>query len=335
MISRKAFRIFTGAIILTAVLYGGLVVLQVFRWKTSHWFFHYLADQIVHTKKLDPEKKHIVFLWVDHYEPGKGTRGTKFNKYWLKKFKKISLKHKDSYENHFKYTWFYPYDHKNDSVLIALNQMAFDGFGEIEIHWHHPRMNSAQFEVALHHALQWYHQYGVSLVYMKDTLFSRFGFIHGNWVLDNSGPQCGVNREIGILFRSGCYADFTFSTIETSAQPSLINSIYYVVDDPLPKSYETGIPVSTDTVYNRFMIFQGPIGFYFSNLSFEYGAVEAFALGTKRRVDKWIRSNIHVKGQPDWIFVKVFSHGAQSHAQVLEKNMDEVLTSHTIWNCIM
>ena len=39
-----------------------------------------------------------------------------------------------------------------------------------------------------------------------------FGFIHGNWALDNSRPDgkyCGLNNEITLLRDLGCYADFT------------------------------------------------------------------------------------------------------------------------------
>ena len=39
-----------------------------------------------------------------------------------------------------------------------------------------------------------------------------FGFIHGNWALDNARPDgrwCGLNNEITLLRDLGCYADFT------------------------------------------------------------------------------------------------------------------------------
>ena len=31
---------------------------------------------------------------------------------------------------------------------------------------------------------------------------------------------------------------------------------------------------------------------------------------TPARVHAWIRQNIHIEGRPDWIFVKVYTHGA-------------------------
>lgn len=32
---------------------------------------------------------------------------------------------------------------------------------------------------------------------------------------------------------------------------------------------------------------------------------------TQTRVDSWVRQNIHVEGRPDWVFVKVHTHGTQ------------------------
>ena len=42
----------------------------------------------------------------------------------------------------------------------------------------------------------------------------------------------------------------------------------------------------------------------------ENGAITAKEPGTKKRVDAWVKQNIHVEGRPDWVFVKVYTHGA-------------------------
>ena len=36
-----------------------------------------------------------------------------------------------------------------------------------------------------------------------------YGFMHGNWALDNSLPngQCTVNNELDILRKTGCWSD--------------------------------------------------------------------------------------------------------------------------------
>ena len=40
---------------------------------------------------------------------------------------------------------------------------------------------------------------------------------------------------------------------------------------------------------------------------------------TPERVDLWVQSDIHVQGRPEWIFVKVHTHGTQ------EEDMDTLL----------
>ena len=77
-----------------------------------------------------------------------------------------------------------------------------------------------------------------------------YGFIHGNWSLDNSrrdGRWCGVNNELEILAETGCYADFTMPSAPSETQSKKVNSIYYALDDPdRPKSYNTGIDVEVN-----------------------------------------------------------------------------------------
>jgi hypothetical protein len=53
----------------------------------------------------------------------------------------------------------------------------------------------------------------------------RFGFVHGNWALNNSHPDgkhCGVVNELQVLLDWGCYADFTFPSAPDPTQPTTI-----------------------------------------------------------------------------------------------------------------
>ena len=138
----------------------------------------------------------------------------------------------------------------------------------------------------------------------------------------------GITDQIQKLVDQGCYADFTFSTIGTNAQPSTVNSLYYVKDDPdEPKSYDTGQPSTVgQTVDNQLLIFQGPSALSW-NGDIEYGAIENDPRFEPGRISKWIDANIHVHGRPEWVFVKVYSHGAQSQDVVLAHDMDWMLAS--------
>jgi hypothetical protein len=40
------------------------------------------------------------------------------------------------------------------------------------------------------------------------------------------------------------------------------------------------------------------------------GEVSAASPPTPARVDYWVRAGIHVQGRPEWVIVKVFTHGA-------------------------
>lgn len=262
---------------------------------------------------------------IDHYEPGYGERGVKKNEEWLNAFRPISDSHRDSAGNRFRYTWFYPYDHKNEKVLIALSRMAYDGYGEVELHWHHPPADDVTFPAMLQEALTWFQQYG-ALISSGAEPRTRFAFVHGNWALDNSLPICGVNHELDILFRHGCYADFTFSSIGTYAQPRKVNAIYYPRNCDGPKSYDDGVDVEVGvSVEDRPMIFQGPIGLNWLTGRLEYGAIESFALPHRSRIQRWIDTNIHVKGRPEWVFVKVYSHGMQSANAIVHKALNRML----------
>ena len=92
-----------------------------------------------------------------------------------------------------------------------------------------------------------------------------YGFIHGNWALGNSRPDgrwCGVNDEISILRKTGCYADFTMPSAPDCTQTRTINSIYYATDDlERPKSHDTGIParVGAAAPENALLMIQGPL----------------------------------------------------------------------------
>ena len=92
----------------------------------------------------------------------------------------------------------------------------------------------------------------------------KYGFVHGDWALDNSRPDgrcCGVNNELDVLRETGCYADFTMPSAPSVTQTSKINSIYYAVDDPeRPKSHNRGVDVGRGArPADSLMLIQGPL----------------------------------------------------------------------------
>jgi len=149
-----------------------------------------------------------------------------------------------------------------------------------------------------------------------------WAFVHGNWALDNSRPDgrwCGVNDELSVLASLGCYADFTLPSAPDRTQTSTINSIYYATDDPSqPKSHDKGAPVVVGgSPSGQLMIVQGPLGLRWKRRfglpvpGIENGDVRESHPPTRQRVDYWVKTGVHVRGRPEWVFVKIHTHGTK------------------------
>lgn len=185
---------------------------------------------------------------VDHYEPqvGKPRRETAKRRVedWLERYPKIASKHRDCLGQPPKHSFFYPYDEYDEWEFSRIAELCRDGWGELEIHLHHWNDTSDGVREKLREAKRLWADKGMLAKWRDGS--PAFGFIHGNWALDNgrwreSPNPCGVNDEISILLEEGCYADFTFPAWRSPAQPRMMNAIYYAKDDPeKPKSYDRG-----------------------------------------------------------------------------------------------
>jgi hypothetical protein len=268
----------------------------------------------------------VMFLFCDHFEGRALTLTREEVEVWAERYPKVALRHRDSDGHPPRHTWFYLYSDEADnaSLLRTLSSVCATGCGEVELHLHHGRgyfegrpvhnafadvETSAGLQVLLRQALEDFCRAGVRRVTGKQPRTS-YAVIHGAWALDNSRWMpgyhgwCGVNDELDVLKATGCYADFTFPAWGTM-QPAKINSLYYAHDDPTrPKSYNTGVDLAVlRPGQDALVIFQGPVlgGSDISRLNHP----------SPRRAASWIRSGVHVKGRPNWIFVKVHTHGCQ------------------------
>src|SRR5205807_1625408 len=124
-------------------------------------------------------------------------------------------------------------------------EMARLGVGDVEVHLHHDGEGEDDFVSRISRFTQTLSERHSLLRRVNGQLV--FGFIHGNWALDNSLPSgrwCGLNNEITLLKRLGCYADFTLPSAPSPAQTRTVNSIYWATDDPRrPRSHDRGAPV--------------------------------------------------------------------------------------------
>jgi hypothetical protein len=64
------------------------------------------------------------------------------------------------------------------------------------------------------------------------------------------------------------------------------------------------------------MLIQGPLALDWRRRKWgvvprlDNGEVNHHKPPTKERIDLWVQQNIHVAGRPEWVFVKVHTHGA-------------------------
>jgi hypothetical protein len=146
-----------------------------------------------------------------------------------------------------------------------------------------------------------------------------YGFVHGNWALANSagGQYCGVDSEMQILAATGCYADFTLPSVPFQSQVPRINSIYQC-GHPLTeaKPHRSGPSVKIGDKLSLPIIFTGPLVFDWTRRvhGLPIPRVDDAALAKNYplnmdRFDRWRSAGIGVVGKPNWIFIKLYSHG--------------------------
>ncbi len=152
---------------------------------------------------------------------------------------------------------------------------------------------------------------------------TRWGFVHGDWALDNSHPdgaQCGVNNELSLLRELGCYADFTLPSCPDPTQTRTINRLYYAQDTPHPKSHDTGVQVRVlpaggspplAPIFGDLLIIQGPLALNWERRKLGFlPRLENSDLTVANLPRLWLKQHIHVLGRPEWTFVKLHCYGA-------------------------
>lgn len=273
-----------------------------------------------------PRPTHVFFCIADHFEPDwrRAARDLQRERVarWVDGYPSSVGDFADNRGRPPQHTFFYPAEAYQPEQVDQLTRLTRGGFGDVEVHLHHDDDTSEQLRTFLH-------QYVITL-HERHGLLSRdrenrvrYGFIHGNWALDNSHPDgrwCGVDDELTVLRETGCYADFTMPAAPHPAQTKTINSIYYAADDPQrPKSHDCGTPATVGTPPPRdgLLMIQGPLLIsrrapgrgYKPRL--ENGDLSGSSPPSPHRLQAWLRAGVGVSGRPDWLFIKLHTHGAQ------------------------
>jgi hypothetical protein len=268
---------------------------------------------------------HLLLCVADHFEPGRGQAPLDVARarvgHWVNDFTRLFGGLRDSDGRPPRHTFFYPLDEYEPEHLDALAGLCHAGFGEVEFHLHHDGDTAEGLRRTLERFKEVFDRRHGLLA--RDRLSGElaYGFIHGNWALDNSRPDgrwCGVNNELDVLRETGCYADFTLPSAPSPTQTRTINSIYYATDDPTrPKSHDTGVEVGSGPCPDgALMLIQGPLLLDWRHRKWgllphvENGCVQGVQPAHAGRVDLWLRARVQVPARPDWFFVKLHTHGA-------------------------
>ncbi len=282
---------------------------------------------------------HVMVAICDHFEPlaprsEKSTNiGDRRVERWLREWPELARQFKDADGKHPKHSIFYPAEEaeKPDRYIPMLTPLVHDQWAEVEVHIHHRNDTANSLTTKLNQFRDFLHlEHGLLGRDANDK--PGYAFIHGNWALCNSHPSgdwCGVNEELDVLLQTGCYVDYTFPSLPSPTQPRrFCNSIYYAKTQPNQnRSYDKGTHarVGYKRNPNELLLIQGPVGLNWKSRSknifprIENGDLCASNPSTSQRADLWVRQHVHVVGRPEWIFIKLHTHGC------IEGNTDVLL----------
>lgn len=285
----------------------------------------------------------IFLCLVDHFEPSVGQASREVArermKQWRTVYPQIAARHRDADGRPPAHGFFYPWDEFDAWELEQIGEICRLGYGELDLHLHHKDDTAETVRQKFREAVCTYDAAGL-LPHWKDGK-PAWGFIHGNWALDNSRHEhgqnfCGVNNELEILRQEGCYADFTFPAWQHFAQPRQVNSLYYAADTPQPKSYDTGREIQAGKeASGDLMIVQGPLIPFLApkpgggkRLAVDDGDIAHYRRYAPARLDRWVDTALHVVGRPDRLFIKLHSHGAadENRAAMLDHDLDALFS---------
>ncbi len=202
--------------------------MQMIREKNiDRWIHGYLRDLLGKSfarRKRDASRiRHVLFTLCDHYEPlhagshGKSSFevGMRRVERWHAEYPSLADQFRDSDGVVPQHTFFFPAEEYDPRFFDHLDDLVRRNYGEVELHLHHDNDTEESLERTIRSALETYGGRG-HLARSADGQM-HYAFIHGDWALANGRPdgkQCGVNAELPLLFRTGCYADLHFRPVQ-------------------------------------------------------------------------------------------------------------------------
>ncbi|MEM9015916.1 MAG: hypothetical protein AAGC68_02800 [Verrucomicrobiota bacterium] len=269
--------------------------------------------------------RHVFLAVCDHFEPlhasdkaGAIDRiGT-----WQERFPALIKPFRDVDGEPPKHTFFYPIEQYDPDLLSPIADLCHETGSEVEVHLHHENDTPENVRETLEQGKEDLGRHG--LLSRDESGAVRYGFIHGNWALNNCHPQglgCGVSREIPILRSTGCYADFTMPSAPSPTQCRVVNQIGYLSDfagaealnrlDPVRE----GEGVTRREDESKLLMIQGPLALNWGWRKWgliprmENGDITGANPPTSQRLNLAVGQGVSVERRADWIFVKLHTHG--------------------------
>jgi len=291
------------------------------------WLAPYVMARLRRAQhRAKPQRAWIVV--ADHYEPlGMGpSQGRALEKVaqWRERWPRIAEDApRDAAGQRPQYSFFYPQEEYRSDLVDGIAEMMRLGVGDVEVHLHHDNEQRDAFiqkvsefcrRLSGDHGLLRQHNGRIA-----------FGFIHGNWALDNSRPDgrwCGLRGEIALLRDLGCYADFTMPSLPSPTQGRVVNQIYWCTSnaDGSPRSFDRGVEATPGGGrQGDLLMITGPLGVRFGERLMprvESGEIAGYDMPTRERVRRWFDLAPMIGSD---LFLKLYTHGAE------ERNMEPLL----------
>jgi len=302
------------------------------------WLLPYLRRQRGTLSQNGP--LHIMLCVCDHFEPYHDARdqaeAVARVMQWSREFPRLTEPFQDADGTNPAHTFFTPIEQYDKETCAHLADLCQKAHAEVEIHLHHDRDTANALRQKLDDGKMHLMTHGF-LPRVPDGS-AQYAFIHGDWALDDSHPtgrHCGVRNELEVLQKTGCYADFTMPAAPNPCQTKMINSIYYATDTPARKSHDKGTPLHVKAESRqlipheqqptvgealppengRLLMIQGPLGLNWRRCKWgilprlENAELSRSNPPTALRMELWLNLHIHVSGCPDWVFIKLHTHG--------------------------
>lgn len=290
------------------------------------WVLPYLRERL-RRRSASPNPKRVWLAITDHYEPCREAsieQALARVARWRDRWPRIANDAPpDANGQPAQYSFFYPQEEYEHDLIEDIAEMVRLGVGDVEVHLHHDRETRDAFTVKVREFCKRLTQ-DHGLLRQQDGR-TVFGFIHGNFALDNSRPDgkwCGLKGEIELLSELGCYGDFTMPSLPSPTQSRIVNQIYWCTNNPdgRPRSFDQGIEASPGKGrLGDLLMITGPVGLRFGGRLLprvEAGEIAGYDMPSPDRVRQWF-DVAPIVG--DDLFIKLYTHGA------LDMNLNPLL----------